>query len=63
MKRYIKPITNLTLVSAHAKILAGSFNPEGGTGGGNQGDYSGSGQLGKEFTPVSEDNANALWDE
>ena len=37
MKKYIKPITELTLVSINTRILAGSFDPANGMGGGDNG--------------------------
>ena len=64
MKRYIKPNTTNVIVHIENAIMGQSeFNPASGSGGGNQGDYSGTGQLGKGMTPVSDDNANSLWED
>ena len=38
MKRYIRPVTELTLVSAQTQILAGSFDPAHSMGGGELGE-------------------------
>ena len=54
MKRYIKPQVNIVLLKTAALLIGsgGTWDPNTQT------------QEGKEgFTPVSEDNANALWEE
>lgn len=65
MKKYTRPVITLTYVNIEGALLGNSqVNPAGGTGGGNKGTYSGSGQEAKSgFTPVSEDNASSLWED
>lgn len=65
MKKYIKPNITTVIARIYNPLMGQSqFDPANGSGGGNQGDYIGTGQLGKQgFIPVSEDNANSIWED
>lgn len=60
MKAYIKPAITSVLVNVTNALLGTSeFAPKSGSGGGNKGNYTGSGQLSNE----GEVTSGSIWDE